>query len=113
MTEPLIHLDGVKKVFYTEDVETHALAGIHLDVMPGEYVSIAGPSGCGKTTLISIIAGILGYEEGVCSVFGNDFAQMSQRDKLAFRGENIGFIFQSFNLRNPTEESRVQSLWTS
>ncbi|MEO1087870.1 MAG: ABC transporter ATP-binding protein, partial [Acidobacteriota bacterium] len=50
MSDPLIHLEGVTKVFYTEDVETHALSGIHLDIFPGEYVSISGPSGCGKST---------------------------------------------------------------
>ena len=54
-TQPLIHLDGVSKVFYTEEVETHALAGIELEIRQGEYVAIAGPSGCGKTTLLSIL----------------------------------------------------------
>ena len=53
--DSLIHLDGVKKVFYTDEVETHALSGIHLDIKKGEYVSIAGPSGCGKSTLLSIL----------------------------------------------------------
>ena len=53
-SEPLIHLSDVKKVFYTDEVETHALSGIHLDIKQGEYVSIAGPSGCGKSTLLSI-----------------------------------------------------------
>ena len=54
-TDPLIHLSDVKKVFYTDEVETHALSGIHLDIKKGEYLSIAGPSGCGKSTLLSIL----------------------------------------------------------
>ena len=64
-TEPLIKLEGVRKVFYTDEVETHALSGIHLEIRRGEYVSIAGPSGCGKTTLLSILGLLDSPTEGV------------------------------------------------
>ena len=101
MAESMIYLDGVTKVFVTDDVETHALAGIHLDIKKGEYLSIAGPSGCGKTTLISVIAGILDQNEGECVVFGNDFVNMSTSAKTRKRGEMIGFVFQAFNLLPP------------
>ena len=80
---PLIRLTGVTKVFLTDEVETHALSGIHLDIREGEYVSIAGPSGCGKTTLLSIL-GLL------------DTPSDAQRARV--RNREIGFIFQSFNL---------------
>ncbi len=98
MTEPLIHLDGVKKVFYTEDVETHALAGIHLDVMPGEYVSIAGPSGCGKSTLLSILGLLDTPTEGTYTLNGNSVDNLSLSDRARIRNREVGFIFQAFNL---------------
>ena len=98
MSNIAVQCRPIHKTFHSEGEEVHALRGVDLDIMAGEMMLLVGPSGCGKTTLISIIAGILGYEEGICSVFRNDFATMTDRDKLAFRGENIGFIFQSFNL---------------
>lgn len=91
---------SIHKSFQSEGEVVHALRGVDLDIMEGEMMLLVGPSGCGKTTLISIIAGMLSYDEGECAVFGNDFNQMSERDKLVFRGKNIGFIFQSFNLLN-------------
>jgi len=83
---PLIHLDNVTKVFLTDEVETHALSGIHLDIRPGEYISIAGPSGCGKSTLLSIL-GLLDTP-----------SDLSFPDRARIRNREIGFIFQSFNL---------------
>src|SRR5437867_2964887 len=94
----LIKLEAIKKIFYTDEVETHALSGIHLDINKGEYVSIAGPSGCGKSTLLSII-GLLdsptdgSYVLNTRAVQGLDFS-----DRARIRNQEIGFIFQSFNL---------------
>ncbi len=98
MTEPLIHLDGVKKVFYTEDVETHALAGIHLDILPGEYVSIAGPSGCGKSTLLSILGLLDTPTEGTYMLNSKSVENLSLSDRARIRNREVGFIFQAFNL---------------
>ena len=98
MSESLIHLDGVKKVFYTEEVETHALAGIHLDIMPGEYVSIAGPSGCGKSTLLSILGLLDTPTEGEYTLNGRQVANLSLSERARIRNREVGFIFQAFNL---------------
>ncbi len=98
MTEPLIHLDGVKKVFYTEDVETHALAGIHLDLLPGEYVSIAGPSGCGKSTMLSILGLLDTPTEGTYTLNGKSVDNLSLSERARIRNREVGFIFQAFNL---------------
>lgn len=75
-----------------------ALRGIDLDVNEGELLMIVGPSGSGKTTLISIIAGILHHDEGECLILGEDIKNLTNGDRTKFRGENIGFVFQSFNL---------------
>ena len=98
MTESLIHLDGVKKVFYTEEVETHALAGIHLDLHPGEYVSIAGPSGCGKSTLLSILGLLDTPTEGTYSLNGSSVANLTLSERARIRNREVGFVFQAFNL---------------
>ncbi len=98
MPEPLIHLDGVKKVFYTEEVETHALAGIHLDLMPGEYVSIAGPSGCGKSTLLSILGLLDTPTEGTYRLNSKSVENLSLSERARIRNREVGFIFQAFNL---------------
>src|SRR5215217_2423037 len=95
---PLIHLDNVTKVFLTDEVETHALAGIHLDIRPGEYVSIAGPSGCGKSTLLSILGLLDTPSDGSYSLKGHEVANLSFPDRVRIRNREIGFIFQSFNL---------------
>jgi putative ABC transport system ATP-binding protein len=95
---PLIRLNGVTKVFLTDEVETHALSGIHLDIRPGEYVSIAGPSGCGKTTLLSILGLLDTPSAGSYSLKGNEVANLSFPDRACIRNREIGFIFQSFNL---------------
>lgn len=98
MSEPLIHLDGVKKVFYTDEVETHALAGIHLDIMPGEYVSIAGPSGCGKSTLLSILGLLDTPTDGTYILNGKSVDNLSLSERARIRNREVGFIFQAFNL---------------
>src|SRR2546425_2003153 len=95
---PLIHLENVTKVFLTDEMETHALAGIHLDIRPGEYVSIEGPSGCGKSTLLAIL-GLLDSPTGGSYVLnGKPVANLSLADRARIRNREIGFIFQAFNL---------------
>ena len=81
-----------------ESAKVMALRGIDLDVRRGELLMLVGPSGCGKTTLISVIAGILNQDSGDCRVLGEDLLAMGQRRKTRFRGENVGFVFQAFNL---------------
>jgi len=96
--QPLIHLDGIKKVFLTDEVETHALSGIHLDVMPGEYVAIGGPSGCGKSTLLSILGLLDTPSDGGYTLNGKPVAKLSLSERSRIRNREIGFIFQAFNL---------------
>jgi putative ABC transport system ATP-binding protein len=94
----LIHLEGVTKVFYTDEVETHALAGIHLDIKKGEYVSINGPSGCGKSTLLSIL-GLLDTPTGGTYILNNQsVANLNLSQRARIRNREVGFIFQAFNL---------------
>src|SRR6201997_1578606 len=95
---PLIRLNAVTKVFLTDEVETHALSGIHLDIRDGEYVSIAGPSGCGKSTLLSILGLLDTPSNGSYALKGNEVANLSFADRARVRNREIGFIFQSFNL---------------
>src|SRR6476646_7506079 len=94
----LIKLDGVTKVFYTDEVETHALAGIHLEIRNGEYLAIAGPSGCGKSTLLSILGLLDSPTDGTYVLNGRPVANLSAADRARTRNREIGFIFQSFNL---------------
>jgi len=94
----LIHLEGIKKVFYTDEVETHALADIHLEVKEGEYVAIAGPSGCGKTTLLSILGLLDSPSDGQYMLAGESVANLTASDRARIRNKQIGFIFQAFNL---------------
>src|SRR5215204_1243551 len=96
--QPLIRLNGIKKVFYTDEVETHALAGIHLEIQQGEYVAIAGPSGCGKSTLLAILGLLDTASEGTYMLNGNQVANLSLSERARVRNREIGFIFQSFNL---------------
>jgi putative ABC transport system ATP-binding protein len=96
--QPLIHLTDLTKIFYTEEVETHALAGVHLDISPGEYVSIEGPSGCGKSTLLSILGLLDSPTEGEYSLKGKPVAKLDFGERARIRNREIGFIFQSFNL---------------
>ncbi len=94
----LIHLDGVTKVFFTDEVETHALAGIHLEIKSGEYIAIAGPSGCGKSTLLSILGLLDSPTEGKYTLNGKPVADLPLSERARVRNREIGFIFQSFNL---------------
>ena len=98
MDQNLIKLDGVKKVFYTDEVETHALGGIHLEIQRGEYVSIAGPSGCGKSTLLSIFGLLDTPTGGEYWLNGKPVANLTMRERARTRNREIGFIFQNFNL---------------
>ena len=98
MDETLIKLDGVKKVFYTDEVETHALGGIHLNIQRGEYVSIAGPSGCGKSTLLSIFGLLDTPTSGEYWLNSKPVANLTMRERARTRNREIGFIFQNFNL---------------
>jgi putative ABC transport system ATP-binding protein len=95
---PLIKLEDLKKVFYTDEVETHALAGIHLEIQRGEYVAIAGPSGCGKSTLLSILGLLDTPTEGRYWLNERGVEQLSLSERARTRNREIGFIFQSFNL---------------
>jgi len=96
--QPLIRLHRVTKVFYTDEVETHALDGITLDIFTGEYIAIKGPSGCGKSTLLSIL-GLLDSPTGGSYVLnGRPVAQLTQAERARTRNREVGFIFQSFNL---------------
>src|SRR5438477_6649373 len=94
----LIKLESIKKVFYTDEVETHALSGIHLDIRKGEYVSIAGPSGCGKSTLLSILGLLDSPTEGAYTLNGQPVASLDHSERARIRNREVGFIFQSFNL---------------
>ena len=96
--ESLIRLDEVGKVFETEEVETHALAGVHLEIRRGEYVSIAGPSGCGKTTLLSILGLLDSPSGGEYTLNGHPVARLTAAQRAVIRNREIGFIFQAFNL---------------
>ena len=94
----LIRLTGVKKVFYTDEVETHALEEVHLELRSGEYLAIAGPSGCGKTTLLSILGLLDAPSEGNYEPGGREVARLSASERAQIRNRQIGFIFQAFNL---------------
>ena len=97
-SNPLLHLADVKKVFYTDEVETHALSGIQLDIEKGEYISIAGPSGCGKSTLLSLLGLLDTPSEGEYVLNGRPVENLSLSERARIRNREVGFIFQSFNL---------------
>ena len=96
--QSLINLENVTKVFYTDEVETHALSGIHLEIKKGEYVSIAGPSGCGKSTLLSIIGLLDSPTDGTYVLNSKAVQGLDFSERARIRNQEIGFIFQSFNL---------------
>jgi len=96
--QALIRMDGIKKVFLTDEVETHALSGIHMQINKGEYVAIAGPSGSGKSTLLAIIGLLDSPSEGEFTLKGTPVQNLDVADRAMIRNREIGFIFQSFNL---------------
>ena len=95
---PLIDMRDIRKVFYTDELETHALAGVDLQVAPGDYVSISGPSGCGKSTLLSLVGLLDVPSAGSYSLNGTPVAKLKAADRARVRNREIGFIFQAFNL---------------
>jgi putative ABC transport system ATP-binding protein len=96
--DPLIRLDGISKIFHTEEVETHALSRVDLELRAGEFVAICGPSGCGKTTLLSILGLLESPSEGSYVLAGEPVATLSAAQRARVRSRAIGFIFQAFNL---------------
>lgn len=98
MSNVLITLENIKKVFYTDQIETHALSDISLTINKGEYISISGPSGCGKSTLLSLLGLLDTASEGNYTLEGNQVANISKRERARIRNQQVGFIFQSFNL---------------
>lgn len=96
--ESLLTMEGVTKVFTTEEVETHALAGIHMNIKRGEYVSISGPSGCGKSTLLAILGLLDSPSEGKYILNGKPVEGLRMSERARIRNREIGFIFQAFNL---------------
>src|SRR5689334_1090129 len=98
MNDNVIQLDGVTKVFLTDEVETHALSGIHLEIKKGEYFSISGPSGCGKSTLLSILGLLDSPTDGSYILNGKPVQDLSLSERARVRNREIGFIFQAFNL---------------
>jgi len=97
-TESLIHIEDLTKVFYTDEIETHALSGVHLTIARGEYVAMSGPSGCGKSTLLSILGLLDTPSGGQYTLNGKAVATLDFADRSRIRNQEIGFIFQSFNL---------------
>ncbi|MCX5878896.1 MAG: ABC transporter ATP-binding protein [Deltaproteobacteria bacterium] len=89
---------SVTKSYVTGPTKVMALRGVDLDVQMGELLMLVGPSGCGKTTLISVVAGILDHDDGECLVFQQDLRAMGQTKKTRYRGQNVGFVFQAYNL---------------
>jgi putative ABC transport system ATP-binding protein len=94
----VIHLERLKKVFLTDEVETHALAGVDLEIKRGEYISISGPSGCGKSTLLSILGLLDSPSEGSYTLNTKPVQDLSMSERARVRNREIGFIFQAFNL---------------
>jgi putative ABC transport system ATP-binding protein len=96
--QPLIQIEALTKIFYTDEIETHALSGIHLNIARGEYVAMSGPSGCGKSTLLSIIGLLDTPTGGKYSLNNKSVENLSFSERSRIRNQEIGFIFQSFNL---------------
>jgi len=98
MNGTIIEIEHMTKVFYTDEIETHALSGVHLTIDRGEYVAMSGPSGCGKSTLLSIIGLLDTPTAGRYTLNGKEVANLNFADRSRIRNQEIGFIFQSFNL---------------
>jgi putative ABC transport system ATP-binding protein len=97
-TEKIIDIQQLTKVFYTDEIETHALSGVHLSIGKGEYVAMSGPSGCGKSTLLSIVGLLDTPSSGQYTLNGKEVANLNFAERSRIRNQEIGFIFQSFNL---------------
>jgi putative ABC transport system ATP-binding protein len=97
-TDPLIRLNGISKIFHTDEVETHALSGVDLEIRAGEYVAVCGPSGCGKTSLLSILGLLDSPSEGSYVLAGEPVSALSAAQRARVRARAVGFIFQAFNL---------------
>ncbi len=95
---PLIRLEGVTKIFQTDEIETHALSDVHLEIQPGEFVAVAGPSGCGKSTLLSILGLLESPTRGQYWIHSDPVENLSVSHRTRIRNREIGFIFQAFNL---------------
>src|SRR5271163_3361594 len=98
MNDTLIHLQNVSKIFYTDELETHALDDVELIIKKGEYLAIAGPSGCGKSTLLAILGLLDSPTQGSYTLNGQAVASLKLSDRSRIRNREIGFIFQAFNL---------------
>ena len=98
MKQPIIKLEGITKIYHTDDIETHALSGIDLSLMDGDYVCLSGPSGCGKSTLLSILGLLDTPNSGNYFINGREVQNIKSSERAAIRNSEIGFIFQSFNL---------------
>jgi putative ABC transport system ATP-binding protein len=96
--DALISLKGIRKVFLTDEVETHALSDVHFEIRKGEYIAISGPSGCGKTTLLSILGLLDTPSDGEYTLAGESVARLAPAERARVRNRQIGFIFQAFNL---------------
>ena len=96
--QALIEIEGLTKVFYTDEIETHALSGVHLTIRKGEYVAISGPSGCGKSTLLSILGLLDSPTAGKYQLNSQPVESLDFAARARIRNREIGFIFQSFNL---------------
>jgi putative ABC transport system ATP-binding protein len=97
-TAPLIHMEDITKVFYADEVETHALAGVHVDIAEGDYIAIEGPSGCGKSTLLSILGLLDTPTDGTYILSSEPVQNLDHAQRAYIRNREIGFIFQAFNL---------------
>jgi putative ABC transport system ATP-binding protein len=107
--ETLIEIENLTKVFYTDEVETHALSGIHLSISRGEYVAMSGPSGCGKSTLLSIMGLLDTPIDGSYLLNGKPVSNLSFDERSRIRNQEIGFIFQSFpNLPKVSRHGRLR-----
>ncbi|MCY4629141.1 MAG: ATP-binding cassette domain-containing protein, partial [Acidobacteria bacterium] len=98
VSDPVIQLSGISKIFHTDEVETHALSGVNLSFAAGDYVAVAGPSGCGKSTLLSILGLLDTPNAGEYLLNGRSVANLGLSERARIRNREVGFVFQAFNL---------------